>query len=72
MTRPDVSSEDIIMLKQEVHDLVGCAMEVLNTLGCGLLEKPYENAMVVECRLRQIPIQQQPKFDVTYKDVIVG
>ncbi len=27
-------------------------MEVLNTLGHGLLEKPYENALVVEFGLR--------------------
>ena len=37
-----------LFLKKEVFDVVGCAMEVLNGLGHGLLEKPYENALVVE------------------------
>lgn len=61
-----------LMLKDEVHRIVGCAMEVLNTLGHGLLEKPYENALVVEFGLQAIPCQQQRSFDVVYKDVAVG
>ena len=52
--------------------MVGCAIEVLNILGHGLLEKPYENALVVEFRLRQIPFRQQPAFDVLYKNQRVG
>lgn len=47
-------------------------MEVLNVLGHGLLEKPYENALAVELRLRGIPFEQQPQFDVMYKNVPVG
>ena len=46
---------------------MGCAIEVLNTLGHGLIEKPYENALIVEFRLRNIPFRQQPVFDVVYK-----
>ncbi len=61
-----------LVLKEEVFRIVGCAMEVLNTLGHGLLEKPYENALVVEFGLRSIPFQQQPRFDVIYKSVKVG
>lgn len=60
------------MLEQETHRVIGCAMEVLNVLGHGLLEKPYENALVVEFGLRGIPFQQQPRFDVEYKSVKVG
>jgi len=37
-----------LLLKDEVFEVVGCAMTVLNELGHGLLEKPYENALVVE------------------------
>lgn len=52
--------------------IVGSAMEVLNTLGHGLVEKPYENAMAVEFRIRRIPYTQQPRYDVTYKGESVG
>jgi uncharacterized protein (DUF433 family) len=45
---------------------------VLNELGHGLLEKPYENALVVEFGLRAIPYVQQRRYDVLYKTVKVG
>ena len=52
--------------------IIGCAMEVLNELGSGLHEKPYENALVVEFRLHSIPYDQQRRFPVDYKGVNVG
>jgi GxxExxY protein len=61
-----------LALREEVFEIVGCAMEVLNGIGHGLLEKPYENALAVEFGLRAIPFQQQPRFDVVYKNVSVG
>ncbi len=61
-----------LLLKEEVFQVVGCAMEVLNTLGHGLLEKPYENSLVVELQQRGIPYKQQPRFPVIYKSVNVG
>jgi len=53
-------------------EIIASAMEVLNTLGHGLLEKPYENALVVELKLRGVTFQQQPRFEVVYKSVPVG
>jgi len=47
-----------LIYEQEAWRIVGCAMEVLNTLGHGLLEKPYENALVVEFQCQGIPYQQ--------------
>jgi len=61
-----------LLFKDEVFQVVGCAMEVLNTVGHGLLEKPYENALVVEFQQRGIPYKQQPRFPVIYKSVKVG
>jgi GxxExxY protein len=61
-----------LLLKEEVFRIVGSAMEVLNTLGHGLLEKPYENALVVEFGLKNIPFRQQQRFDVIYKSIKVG
>jgi len=65
-------SEVLLLLKTEVFQIVGCAIDVLNTLGHGLLEKPYENALVVEFGLRKIPFRQQASFDVLYKGQKVG
>ena len=66
------SNENRLLLKEEVFQIVGSAIEVLNTLGHGVVEKPYENALAVEFRLRQIPFRQQPSFDVLYKGQNVG
>ena len=52
--------------------IIGCSIEILNGLGHGLLEKPYENALVAEFGLRGIAYRQQPRYDVMYKDVAVG
>jgi GxxExxY protein len=66
------SSERKLLFKDEVFQIVGAAIEVLNTLGHGIVEKPYENALAVEFRLRGIPFRQQPVFDVLYKGNKVG
>jgi GxxExxY protein len=68
----DTNRGKILLLKTEVFQIVGCAIEVLNTVGHGLLEKPYENTMVVEFGLKKIPFRQQPSFDVVYKGQKVG
>ena len=60
-----------LLAKEEVFQIVG-SIEVLNTLGHGLLEKPYEMALAVEFGMRNIPFRQQPLFDVLYKGHKVG
>jgi GxxExxY protein len=67
-----VQTNDKLLFKDEVFQIVGCAIEVLNTLGHGLIEKPYENALVVEFGIKNIPFRQQPSFDVLYKGQKVG
>ncbi|MHC4231821.1 MAG: GxxExxY protein [Planctomycetota bacterium] len=66
------TNEHELILKEEVFDVVGCAMEVLSELGHGLLEKPYENALVVELGLKDVPVQQQSRYTLMYKGVQVG
>ena len=53
-------------------EIVGSAMAVLNSLGHGLLEKPYENALCVELKARSIPFEQQSRFPIVYRNVKVG
>jgi hypothetical protein len=45
-----------------VFQVVGCAIEVLNTIGHGLVEKPYENALVIELLLQKIPFKQSRRL----------
>ncbi len=63
---------DELLLKDEVYRVVGAAMEVVNAIGHGLHEKPYENALAVELGLRGIALEQQKRFPVVYKSVQVS
>jgi GxxExxY protein len=52
--------------------LLAARSRSLTRLGHGIVEKPYENALVVEFGLRQIPFKQHRAFDVFYKGQRVG
>ncbi len=65
-------NENRLICRNETKQIIGCAIEVTNTLGHGLLEKPYENALRVEFGSGRIPYEQQPRFPVDYKGVRVG
>lgn len=56
---------DHVLLRQEVYRLVGATLEMLNGIGHGLHEKPYENGLVVEMLLEKISCERQKCFPVT-------
>ena len=58
--------------EDQTRAIIGYAMEVMNVLGHGFLEKVYENALCVEMRLCKIQYLQQPRYEVRYKSEQVG
>jgi len=52
--------------------IIGCAFRVHNVLGCGFLEKVYENALSHELRKNSLSLEQQKPIQVIYDKVIVG
>jgi len=66
------TNQTTVLHKELSFEIVGAAMEVLNTLGHGLNEKVYENALVAELKTRGVSVQQQKRFKVLYKNVLVG
>lgn len=52
--------------------IIGCAYTISNSLGCGFLEKVYENALVHELRLKEMKVEQQKPIKIHYKDALVG
>ena len=54
------------------HEIIGACMKVHNTLGPGLLEKVYENALVIELRKKGYNVSQQKVFKVLYEGEEVG
>ena len=53
------------------EQIIGAAIEVHRILGPGLLESIYEQALVVELRLRGIDCQRQVEVDVIYKGCVL-
>lgn len=51
--------------------IIGAAIEVHKTLGSGLLESIYEEALCYEFELRGIKYQRQVSVDVVYKGRII-
>jgi GxxExxY protein len=52
--------------------VIACAFTVQNTLGCGFLEKVYENAMLLECRESGLSVLAQHPIQVHYRGEVVG
>ena len=52
--------------------IIGSAFRVSNTLGCGFLEKVYENALAFELKINGLKCEQQKPIPVTYKGLIVS
>ena len=54
------------------YKIIGCAMEVYKQLGPGLLESVYEQALIQELKLNDIPVESQVEIKVNYKGIIIS
>lgn len=52
--------------------IIGCAFKVSNSLGCGFLEKVYENAMMIELAQAGLASENQKSLTVFYDGKTVG
>lgn len=66
------TNERELLGKDEVYAIVSCAFDILNGIGHGFHEKPYENALAVEFKHRNIPFIQQPRFPIKWREAPVG
>lgn len=55
--------------KEEGASIIGAAMEVHRTLGCGFLEKVYQEALEIELKSRCIPTEREKLIYITYKGI---
>ena len=63
---------DVPVLNRISQRTIGCALTVANTLGCGFLEKVYENALAHELRQAGLTVDQQASVTVRYQGIVVG
>jgi len=59
-------------MDQLTQTVIRCAFTVSNALGCGFLEKVYENALAHELCKAGVQVQQQHGITVYYDGVAVG
>ena len=52
--------------------IIKCAIEVHRQLGPGLLERVYEEALIIECELEGLNVDRQVKIPVEYKGRAIG
>jgi GxxExxY protein len=60
------SDKDKILYPELSYKVIGFAMKVHDVLGCGFLEKVYENALAVLLRREGIRAEQQPPIKVYF------
>jgi len=56
-----------LILKEEVYQIVGAAMDVYYTLGRGFLEPVYQEALQIEFGRRGIPFEPRKLLQIAYK-----
>jgi len=59
-------------LDEITKNIIRCTHIVSNTLGCGYVEKVYENALAIELRRAGLELKQQHPIKVRYGSAIVG
>jgi GxxExxY protein len=52
--------------------IIGAAMKVHRTLGCGFLESVYRNALAIELRKMGVLFELHPSLSVSYEGETVG
>jgi len=59
-------------INEITEKIIGCAFTVANTLGCGFLEKVFENALAHEIGKTGLKVRQQCAIQVFYDGIVVG
>lgn len=54
------------------HKIIGCAMQVHNTLGNGFQEVIYQRALAIEMRLAELSFQREMEMPIYYREEQIG
>jgi len=67
-----MNEDKSIIHKELSYKIIELSLEVHNELGCGFLEKVYENAMMLLFERDKIPARQQAPADVHFQGKVIG
>jgi len=54
------------------HKIIGCAMQVHNTLGNGFQEVIYQRALAIEMKLANLSFQREMEMPIFYREEQIG
>ena len=61
-----------ILFKEESFKVIGICMEIHSTLGIGLKEVNYKDAMELEFQANDISYEREKRYKVMYKGKVLG
>jgi GxxExxY protein len=60
-----------LLFKEEAYKVIGICMEIHKTLGMGLKEVNYKDAMEIDFREHEVEYNREKKFAVKYKNQVL-
>ncbi len=61
-----------MIYKEEAYKIIGAAMKVHSTLGCGFLEQVYQEALQIELEKQGIPFKREVSISIEYNDITLN
>ena len=61
-----------LLYKNESYEIVGAIIAVQKELGCGYLERVYQDALEYEFKMRKIPYEREKNIQIMYKGKPLG
>jgi GxxExxY protein len=71
-TNGEKNERYLMDLNEVTYRIRGAVFEVNRILGSGFLEKVYENALLIELRLKGLKAESQVPLKVSYKNNVMG
>ena len=60
-----------LLFKEESYKIIGICMKIHNSLGLGLKEVNYKDAMEIDFMEDNVPYEREKKYTVKYKGKIL-
>lgn len=68
----DVKLSNVMLYSQESYNICGALFAVHKELGCGFLERVYQDALEYEFKERNIPYEREKSISIMYKGKPLG
>ncbi len=61
-----------MIYKDEAYNIIGAAMKIHATLGCGFLEQVYQEALEIELKKQNIPFEREAPLSIEYDGITLN